>query len=296
MLLSLIAYLSILLFLGLSVYKAYKFAKMPLHGRMELYPVPKEKGYEHGGSFYEEVSWWSKPHEVSHVREIMEMLKEILFIKKLFENQRPFWWISYALHLGIYFIMAWTILLVVGAATALNGILVAANSPSIWGLLIYYLTVVTGICGLALATIGAGLLFLRRMFDNTLKKYTTPQEYFNLLLIFAALVSGILTWGSDLSFSTARDVAANLVTFTNFDATGLQIINIILVGIMLIYIPISKMSHYVGKYFTFHTVLWDNSPNLKGTAVEQKVKKATSYKPTTSWSAPHIKGPSTPGK
>ncbi|ODA40281.1 hypothetical protein DSBG_2967 [Desulfosporosinus sp. BG] len=56
MILSFVAYLSILLFVGISAYKAYQFAKMPLHGRMELYPVPKEKGFEHGGSFYEEES------------------------------------------------------------------------------------------------------------------------------------------------------------------------------------------------------------------------------------------------
>ncbi|MHB8074853.1 respiratory nitrate reductase subunit gamma [Desulfosporosinus fructosivorans] len=294
MLLSLIAYLSILLFLGISVYKAYGFAKMPLHGRMELYPVPKEKGYEHGGSFYEEVAWWSKPHEVSHVREILEMLKEILFIKKLFENQRPFWWVSYALHLGIYFIMAWTILLVIGAVFALNGIMVAASSSNILALLIYYFSILTGIIGLALVTLGSGALFLRRMFDNTLKKYTTPQEYFNLLLILAAAVTGILVWGSDLSFQAAREVTANLITFTPFAAGGLVTLHVIIVGVMLIYIPISKMSHYVGKYFTFHTVLWDNSPNLRGSAVEQKVKKATTYRPTTTWSAPHIKAPSAP--
>ncbi|KJR45880.1 Sulfite reduction-associated complex DsrMKJOP protein DsrM [Desulfosporosinus sp. I2] len=294
MFLSLIAYLSILLFVGISVYKAYEFAKMPLHGRMELYPVPKEKGFEHGGSFYEEVAWWSKPHEVSHVREISEMVKEIFFIKTLFENQRPFWWISYALHLGIYFIMAWTILLVMGAVSELNGILVAANSLSIWGLLIFYLSVATGIIGLALATLGSGFLFLRRLFDKTLKKYTTPQEYFNLLLLFAALFTGVLTWGSDLTFHNARVVTANLVTFTPFAASGLVTLHIILVGIMLIYIPTSKMSHYVGKYFTFHTVLWDNSPNVKGSAVEQKVKKASTFRPTTSWSAPHIKPPSVP--
>jgi len=65
LLLSFVAYLSILLFVGISARKAYQFAKMPLHGRMELYPVPKENGFEHGGSFYEEVAWWSKPHEVS---------------------------------------------------------------------------------------------------------------------------------------------------------------------------------------------------------------------------------------
>lgn len=294
MLLSSIAYLSILLFVGISVYKAYGFAKMPLHGRMELYPVPKEKGFEHGGSFYEEVAWWSKPHEVSHMRELIEMLKEILFIKKLFENQRPFWWISYALHLGIYFIMAWTMLLVIGAVFTLNGIMVSASSSNILGLLIYYFSIVTGILGLALVTLGSAALVLRRMFDNTLKKYTTPQEYFNLLLILAAAITGILVWGSDLSFHTARVVTENLITFTPFAASGLVTLHVVIVGIMLIYIPISKMSHYVGKYFTFHTVLWDNSPNLRGSAVEQKVKKATSYRPSTTWSAPHIKPPSAP--
>ncbi|MDR3542875.1 MAG: nitrate reductase gamma subunit [Desulfosporosinus sp.] len=295
MILSIIAYLSILLFVGISAYKACQFAKMPLHGRMELYPVPKENGFEHGGSFYEEISWWSKPHEVSHVREIKEMLKEILFIKKLFDNQRPFWWISYALHLGIYFIMAWTMLLVVGAISELNGIVVAANSPGIWGLLVFYLSVITGIAGLLLAALGSGLLVLRRMFDNTLRKYTTPQEYFNLLLIFAAAITGILYWGGDLSFHNAREVTANLITFNqSFAPSGLLILHVVLVGIMLIYIPISKMSHYVGKYFTFHTVLWDNSPNIKGSSVEQKVKKALSYRPTHSWSAPHIKAPNAP--
>jgi len=296
MFLSSIAYLSILLFVGLSVYKAYGFAKMPLHGKMELYPVPKEKGFEHGGSFYEEVSWWNKPHEVSHVREIVEMFKEILFIKTLFVNQRPFWWLSYALHLGIYFIMAWTMLLVVGAVTVLNGIIVAASSPSIWGLLIYYLTVLTGILGLVLVTFGSASLVLRRMFDNTLKKYTTPQEYFNLLLIFAASITGILVWGSDLTFQTARVVTANLVTFTPFAAGGLVTLHVVIVGIMLIYIPISKMSHYVGKYFTFHTVLWDNNPNIKGSAMEAKVKEALAYKPTTTWLAPHMNKSTTPEK
>lgn len=294
MLLSLVAYLSIVLFVGLSVYKAYQLAKLPLHGRMDLYPVPKEKGYEHGGSYYEEVSWWSKPREVSHMTELVEMLKEILFIKTLFENQRPFWWLSYALHLGIYFLMAWTILLVAGAITILNGILVAATSPSIWGLLIYYLTFATGILGLILATLGSGLLIVRRLFDSTLKKYTTPQEYLNLALIFVTLVTGILVWGSDLSFQTAREATSKLLTFTSFPADPLVTLNIILVGIMLTYIPLSKMSHYVGKYFTFHTVLWDNNPNLKGSAVEQQVKKATAYRPTTSWSAPHIKPPAEP--
>lgn len=289
MLLSLIAYLSIILFVGISMYKAARFTNMPMHGRMDLYPIPKEEGFEHGGSFFEEVEWWKKPHKVSHVREIVEMLKEIVFIKKLFENQRPLWWVSYALHLGIYFLMVWTVLLVIGAAAHIT-----SASTDVISVIINFLTVLTGVIGLVIAALGSGFLFLRRVFSNTLKKYTTPQEYFNLLLIFAALITGILAWFTDLSFNTVREVTANLITFntTGLQAVnGIQTLNIILVGIMLAYIPMSKMSHMVGKFFSFHKVLWDNDPNLKGSEIDHKIKEASSYKPANSWSAPHIKPP-----
>lgn len=289
MLLGLIAYLSIVLFLGISAYKAYQYAKLPLHGRMELYPVPKEKGHEHGGSYFEEVEWWNKEREVSHGTELIEMLKEMLFIKKLFDNQRPLWWISYALHLGIYMLIAFTILLVAGALTLLGGGQVS-SSAGVWGSLIFYLTAFTGLSGLILATFGSGMLLLRRLFDETLRKYTTPQEYFNLVLLYSAVVTGILVWVPDLSFGMAREITANLLTFTSFQASTLFIIHLIVLFVMFTYIPLSKMSHYVGKYFSFHKVLWENEPNLRGSEMEKKVQQATSYRPTNSWSAPHITG------
>lgn len=295
MLLGLIAYLSIFLFVGISAYKAYQFAKMPLHGRMELYPVPKEKGHEYGGSYYEEVEWWNKERHVSHGTELIEMLKEMLFIKKLFDNQRPLWWISYALHLGIYFLMAWTVLLVVGAGTLLSGGQVNASS-GVWGSLVFYLTAFTGLVGLILATFGSGMLLLRRLFDDTLRKYTTPQEYFNLALLYCAVVTGIFVWAGDLSFGSAREITANLISLTPFEASGLFVFHLALLFIMFTYIPLSKMSHYVGKYFTFHKVLWENEPNLKGSEIEKKIMKATSGRPTNSWSAPHITGATPPNK
>jgi nitrate reductase gamma subunit len=295
LLLSLIAYLSIFLFLGISGYKAYQFAKLPLHGRMELYPVPKEKGHEYGGSYYEEVEWWNKERQVSHRTELIEMLKEMLFIKKLFDHQKPLWWLSYALHLGIYFLIAWTILLVIGSLTLLGGGEVSI-SAGVWGSLIFYLTAFTGLLGLILATFGSGMLLLRRLFDDTLRKYTTPQEYFNLILLYSAVVTGIFVWIGDLGFYSAREITANLITFIPFQASGLFIIHLVILFIMFTYIPLSKMSHYVGKYFTFHKVLWENDPNLRGSEVEKKVEQATAYRPTNSWSAPHITGATPPNK
>ena len=287
-----IFYGSALLFLVLSGYKAYVFAKMPLHGRMELYPVPKEKGKsEYGGSYFEEVEWWRKPRELSGTGELKDMFKEMLLIKKLFQNQRSLWWVSYALHLGIYFLAAWTVLLIIGALSGLAGMPISAGGrllPGAWPAVLYYLTALCGNLGFACATFGAAALLWRRAFDPVLRKYTTPQEYFNLLLLLAALVSGLIVWLPDIFYQEARTVMADFLSLTPPQATGALTLHVILAGFMFIYIPLSKMSHYVGKYFTFHKVLWENDPNLPGSAIEKKVQAALGYKPGHAWSAPHV--------
>jgi nitrate reductase gamma subunit len=295
MILGLSVYAAGILFVVLTAYKAATYAKMPLHGRMELYPVPSERGrHIYGGSYMEEVEWWRKPHEVSKVTEIIDMMKEMLFIRKLFDNQRPFWWMSYSLHLGIYFMIAWTFLLIAGAFTDLAGLSVSAHA-SWWTAFLYYLTIITGAVGFILSTAGALLLLVRRIIDPILKKYTTPQEYFNLTLILAALVSGIILWSPDLTFNAARQFTADAITLSVIPNATL-VIHLIILEVMFIYIPISKMSHYVGKYFSYHKVLWENAPNVVGSHMEMKVKNALSNQAKTKWSAPHMQPPAAPPK
>lgn len=295
MFLVLYAILAMILFLAISAYKAYEYTKMPMHGRLDLYPVPKEKGHEHGGSYYEQAEWWTKPHETSVASEVIDMLKEILFIKKLFENQKPLWWLSYSLHLGIYFIIAWTFILVAAAATQLAGGTVAADS-GIWGTLLFYVTPLVGWVGFFLASFGAISLLLRRLFDPILKKYTTPQEYFNLLLLFVVTLTGIIVWSSDVTMGNARDAMVSALSFQSLNADPLMTIHILLAGIMLIYIPMSKMSHYVGKFFSFHMVIWENDPNLPGSKIEENIRQGAKNPPQTKWSAPHIAGAAAPAE
>jgi hypothetical protein len=45
------------------------------------------------------------------------------------------------------------------------------------------------------------------------------------------------------------------------------------------------MSHFVGKYFTFHKVYWDDEPNLRGSHIEDKVREVLKYR--VDWAAPH---------
>jgi len=78
-----------------------------------------------------------------------------------------------------------------------------------------------------------------------------------------------------------------MLTLTPVRAGAALTAHILLFGSLLIYIPLTKISHYVGKYFTYHRVLWDNEPNLRGSAMEERVGKNLAYKPRNKWSSSH---------
>lgn len=302
MFLLLFIYFSIAVFIGVSLYRFRRFAKMPMHGRWELYPVPREAAdrRHYGGSYFENIEWWNKPRNTSLAGELLDMLREMLFIKILFVNQRRHWWFSYAMHLGFYLLGLWTVLLLAGAVMEMSGIpLITAGgiNANAGAGFVYHATLFSGAAGLLLVTLGSCGLFLRRLFNGTLKKYTTFQEYFNLIFILAVVVSGLAVWSGDPAFNYGRQIVKGLVTFTSIQADNTLTVHILLLGALLIYIPQTKMSHYVGKFFSFHKVMWENEPNLRNSKMEETVKKALSYKPKASWSAPHIKpGASPPSK
>ena len=255
-----------------------------MHGRWELYPVPKEKGKGHyGGSYYEEVKWYEKQREISLWAEIVDMLKEILFIKKLFDNQRPFWWLSYSMHLGIYLIIGWLVLLFCAFFV----------SHPVFNALI----TLCGAAGIILVMIGSGGLFIKRIVQEELKIYTTGQEYFNLVFLFVVAATGFLNWIMfDPALSYGHQLMKSLLTLTPFTAGPLLTIHLLLAGLVIIYIPLTKMSHYVGKFFTFHKVIWDNEPFIPGNEIAEKVAAGMSYKPQRQWAAPHYPGNQQEGK
>ena len=261
-----------LCFLILTALRAWKLHRYPIHSRLELYPVPKEGDgrAEYGGSYFEEPEWWNKPRAINRSHETRDILKEMLFIRKLFWNNRTLWWASYLFHLGIYALFAWTVLLLLATLWPFSALIVLA--------------LIALVLGFILATVGAILLLLRRILDTTLRSYTTALEYGNLLLILAVLITGLLSW----TFITSPfQVASNLLFFGGLALQPLVIAHLILLSLMLIYIPLSKMSHYVGKFFAFHKVLWDNDPNRQGSEVNERVKKAAMTKtPSDASSAP----------
>lgn len=266
-----------------------KYAMDPIHLRWELYPIPHERGWKYGGSYFEEFEWWPKPRKKNFIRDITTTVNDYLFFTQYFSRNRGLWYFLYPFHIGLYSIVAVHILLFFGALLMVSGLSISADSASIWGKGIYWLTLMVGVGGFAIGIVGCIGLFVRRVVDENLRVNATPLNYFSPLFYLAVLATGLYAWYfSDPTFSGFREFMKSLITFTfvaNIDLWSA--IHIILFSLLLIYMPLfTPALHYATKYFTFFKVRWDDEPTLRGSEVEKKIGKLLNQ--TVTWSAPHI--------
>jgi nitrate reductase gamma subunit len=286
-LLSLVTYLSVLVFFTACAVRALKFAQAPVHLRWELYPVPHEEParVKHGGSYFESINWWAHPLHFGLWGELKFMAAEILFLKSLWENNRRLWFRSFFFHFGLYLIILTLAALALATGLSMSLPVVMAGP---FGTALRWLYTITGTIGLVLSIFGALGLLVQRLTDPDLKSYTTPADIFNLLFFivtFVLIAAGCLVrtpaHPDPLAISTA------LLRFdTGIEIPGLLAAGLLLAGILLAYIPLTHMSHFIAKYFTYHSVRWDDAPVRKGGKLEAQVAECLGYKPT--WAATHI--------
>jgi len=286
--LKLLTYLSGIVFVVVFAAKILKYATMPMHVRWELYPIPHE-GKSYGGSFFEEVDYWKKTRHKDHMAQYKFMLPEILFIRALYEDNRPLWYWSFPFHLGLYLGIGGLVFLTIGAVLEAFG---WAPSASALASLVQALTQVLGVIGFICGTIGAVGLIVKRMSDPMLTEFTAGIDYLNLVWIGAICATGFIVWLRDPGFDAARQFLVSLITFKSASQvmakplTGMHVINLLLFLSFWVYFPFTHMTHMVSKYFLWDKVKWDDNPNLGDAGVDAKIKKYLSY-PVT-WSAPHI--------
>jgi nitrate reductase gamma subunit len=286
-LLYVILYIAVLIFLIACAVRAVGYAKLPLHLRWELYPVPHEekKRAEHGGSYFEAREWWTKPVKFNRIGELKSMLAEICFLKGLWEYKRKMWYRSYPFHLGLY-------LLIGTAVTLLGGAFLSVVLPAVWagalGIIFHYVYTAAGCGGAVLTLWGAIALLDARLTQDDLKRYTTPGDIFNL--VFFIVTVGFLAGGYLLrpdSSLRAMELAKGIVTFNaTLEVPTILMIGLTLGALLTVYIPMTHMAHFIGKYFTYHAVRWDDEANLVGTKLEKRVAEYLTYRPT--WAAPHM--------
>jgi len=56
--------------------------------------------------------------------------------------------------------------------------------------------------------------------------------------------------------------------------------------VFFVYFPFTHMTHAFVKYFTYHSIRWEDEPNLPGSRLQARILKQESQ--VVSWSAPHI--------
>ncbi len=286
-----VTYASLIVFLVSVITRARKYLNTPVHLRWELYPVAHEKEHlKHGGSFMEDYEWWTKPRETSTFNMLRKMVPEMLFIKTLWEHNRPLWYRSFPFHFGLYMLIGFIGLLFIGVFAEMGGVTIRAGTGSTFASVVFYMTKIVGSIGLIVALIGTIGLLHRRLTDDDLEGYTASSHIFNLIFFLVTLGVAFFAFITvDSSFELARGTVRSLVTFS-IHPTGswLVTLEVLLASVLIAYIPLTHMSHFFTKYFAYHDVLWDDEPNRPGGPLEARLLEYLNY--PVSWSAPHIAG------
>jgi nitrate reductase gamma subunit len=287
-----IAYSAVAIFVVAVVLRFLMWSRMPMHVRWELYPVAHEGAKaSYGGSYLEETEWWKRPRHFSLAGELRAMVPEILFLVALKEHNPKLWTRSFPFHFGLYLAAACTALMAVAGVlgAALPGVMAGGV-----GAAVRVLIPAVGYAGLVLGLIGAFGLIQRRR-QRPLRDYSAPMDTVNLVFFVVAFSVALVTaLAVDRSFATVSQLVGNLATFRVAPLAGtgaaalLPSVSAILLAMLLAYIPLTHMSHFVGKYFAYHAIRWADEPNLPG-GKQEKVINELLNRPV-SWSAPHIRG------
>ncbi len=280
-----LVYFAVALFIFKTAAMVIKYLHLPRHLRWDLYPVPHQ---EPDGSKYQKVDFFEMEAHKSHFHEIIEMGSEILFIKRAYINNPKVWRFSYPLHMGLYLGFIFFILLITGAVFELNDIHVDVQSQSVIASILYYLIIVAGVVSFMSGLFGSVMLLWMRLTDEGMKSVSDPVSYFNLVVMMFLFGTGLAAWGiSDSTFTVLRQHMTSLITLNpSAPADSFVALQVLACCIFLIYLPFSRMMHFVGKYFFYHTIMWDDEMLKNNKAMQSDISAYLQLK--TSWSAPHI--------
>lgn len=199
---------AILLIIGI-VYKSVKWSRSPQILPWELFPYPETQGAQ-----------------------LKYLITEVLTQHALKEYNKRMWIPALIMHYGLYLVVLWAILALIGFQFA------------------YYVGIVAALGIL----VGAVAALITRV-STELKRITAFVEYFNLFFLIVLSVLGIAT---DFFAVVGREYLFSLITIspkTDMFTAG-SLATLLLVQLFLIYLPYNRMAHFFAKYFTYHEVKW----------------------------------------
>lgn len=278
-------YISVAVFLTVTIYKVRGYQQMPRHLRWDLYPIP-HLGSE--GSKYQKNDFHEKAQVFHAADEGKYLGQEMLFIKKAFVNNRRLWVGSWPLHVGIYLGGLWLALLLVGGMMEISGVEVSGATAVSLGWIVKQMTIIVGAAGFSVGLVGTLILIWLRYTDGELRYMADFVTYINLYLMLVVFGTGLIAWCTvDPAFHIIRLQTAAILTFSEASVTSIPIVfEMIAFGLFICYLPFSRMMHFAAKYFFYHNIMWDDEAMKSGSKLEQEVNTYLKYQLT--WEASHI--------
>ncbi len=270
-----LAYAAVLIFIVGNIYRVSRIARMPAHLRWELYPVPRGSRTQrrHGGSYFEESEWWTKHPEASHTSELAYIVREVLLLKGVWDEHGALWMWSWLMHLGLYSLVV-AVAAIPMAALHWPGALVAVT-------VLAWAGTVTGWIG------ALGVLALR-VISPRLRPYTSRGTILNLGLVGTVFGTGLAAL--IIEPAALRDMIAFCLALLRSGSgpalSKLEIAHIASIAVFLMYFPFTHMTHAYMKFFTYHSVRWDDAPSVHNPRAAEIL--VSNLKRPVTWSAAHI--------
>jgi len=268
--------------------KAVKFLLLPRHLRWELYPVMHEARYRYGGSRFEEMDFRDRPGRKGRARSAWYLFREYVTLSEYFKRHKSYWLPLYLWHVGFMLIIAFHVCTFLAALAMRAGLPVEAGSPFLAGSVVYYALLLMGVVSFASGLLGSIGVAAKRLSDENLGSYATPQNYFTYFFCLVVFASGLYAWYFvDPTFSEYRRFWLGLIVFRPITVAPAAMLHIVLFDLFLLYLPFTRSMHYITRIFAFFLIRWDDEPNLRGSRLEAQLVEQ--FRSRVTWAGPHIK-------
>jgi nitrate reductase gamma subunit len=247
-------YVALLAFIGGVIFRVIKWAKAPVPFR-----IPTTSGQQKSLDFIKH-SKFDNPFTKGQV--IVRMALEVLFFRSLFRNtkveitddkkvaygpEKILWLAGLAFHYTFLIVLLRHFRFFmepvpgfVKGIQAVDGFLQIA-APTLYVSSIIFVLALT-------------VLFLRRVLIPQVKYISLPQDYFPLFLILSIALSGIfLRYFVKTDITAVKELTMGLFTLSPSVPAGINGMffgHLLLVCTLLIYIPMSKLTHMAGVFMS----------------------------------------------
>lgn len=192
------------------------------------------------------------PAPLTRTGAFFRVLGEVFFFKSLYKSNKPTWIFGYLFHISFFLLIAMHF--------ARHFIY---SNPAPWW---YGIFVSAGIiCGIVMV-LSLFLLLMRRVLVERVKFISLFQDYLILILLMLIGLAGlslnyVLTPASLTVVDNHLDpYISGLLTFqfTNIPSNPLFLIHYTLILLLVLYIPFSKVMHFIGIFFSPTRNMADN--------------------------------------